>query len=237
MGEYGSCVAWFMCRSILLLSVGFRCVEHAVVHSGFALNVHVYLRMFDMFHIDRSSFYARETGQQGCHGLGRSYEVNVKLRLLLHTIPTFATFSRLTATRGNAGQSPDAGDIPGPVLCLDEFLETEDPRVRRGVEDGCAGLCAAGVTIVFATHVMEHVDGMLASRSTATSAAIGPRTKILDVDSGGDDGGGGEHVRGRRGTVVTFTAGRAGEVSDVGACTYVGWKKGEAADRRARQVI
>lgn len=119
---------------------------------------------------------------------------------------------------------------PGPVLCLDEFLEFEDARVRRGVEDACAGLCDAGVTIVFATHVMEHVDGMMASSAGLSSL----REKLESGDT--IAGGGGGRWEGS-GSVLAFCNGRLAEVSLVETCTYVKWKREEAAERRGRKII
>ena len=135
-----------------------------------------------------------------------------------------------------------ATKVVGPVLCLDEFLEFEDPRVRRGVEEACAGLCAAGVTIVFATHVMEHVDGMVIPSSALTPPArsIAPGT-ASSFNSGGDGDslniGGNGFERGGNGRVVSFSGGRAGELSPVEDSTYVKWKKGEAERRLARKII
>lgn len=102
---------------------------------------------------------------------------------------------------------------PGPVLCLDELLETEDPRVRRGVEGACARLCSVGVTIVFTTHVMDHLDGMLTSSAESVKR------------------------HGRDGRVVTFTRGKVGELRRLEDCTYVDWKKAEIASRQARRLM
>ena len=168
----------------------------------------------------------------------------------------------------------------------------EDPRVRRGVEVACAGLCAAGVTIVFATHIMEHVNGMMKyasstrlspARNSASNsknsfsnsgggrnppisinsfgsgwqAASGGRNSPKSAYSGFNNGGkeaslggrntpnsvksfvsGGEAGSGSSsGGVVSFSRGRAGELSPVEESTYVKWKKGEAERRLARQII
>lgn len=118
-----------------------------------------------------------------------------------------------------------AGTIPGPVLCLDEFLETEDIRVRRSVELACNAMCAIGVTIIFATHVMSHVEGMV----TASLKAPGFSSSTV---SGGERG-----ALECRERVVAFTKGRAGELRCVDECTYVRWKRGEEQKRRDRTII
>ena len=121
------------------------------------------------------------------------------------------------------GVECEGGDVPAPVLCLDEFLEVEDARVRRGVENACARLNSLGVTIVFATHVMDHVEGML------TSTAGWPSDEARHTRSGSNSGGGGR--------VVTFTEGRANEPCRLEACAYVEWKRSEDADRQARRLM
>lgn len=126
--------------------------------------------------------------------------------------------------------------------------------MRRGVEEACAGLCAAGVTIVFATHVMEHVDGMvIPSPALSPPARKNPPNSINGVSGGGNsfDSGGNSFNSGRdgldrggnaasgagNGRVVSFSRGRAGDVSPVEDSTYVKWKKGEAERRLARKII
>lgn len=116
------------------------------------------------------------------------------------------------------GDGCEDGEPPGPVLCLDELLETEDPRVRHGVENACSRLCSVGVTIVFSTHVMDHVDGMLTSSLKLSSS------ESMNPYCGG-------------GRVVTFTRGKVGELQCLEACTYVDWKKAEIASRQARRLM
>lgn len=119
----------------------------------------------------------------------------------------------------NVPRAPASARTAAPVLCLDEFLDMEDPRVRKTVEDACAGLCALGVTILFATHIMEHVEGMAVSvqRLAATMA----------------DG------RGRRACceVVSFSKGRVTGMSSLEDSSYVQWKRSDSAEREARRVI
>lgn len=150
--------------------------------------------------------------------------------------PCFALCGTLAAEP----RSNSATKVVGPVLCLDEFLEMEDPRVRRGVEEACAGLCAAGVTIVFATHVMEHVDGMVIPSSALTPPARSNAPgSASSFNSGGNSfsSGGNGFESGGNGRVVSFSRGRAGELSPVEDSTYVKWKKGEAERRLARKII
>ena len=74
-------------------------------------------------------------------------------------------------------------------------------------------LCSVGVTIVFSTHMMDHLEGML----TSSAASVKPY--------------------GRGGRVVTFTRGKVGELRRLEDCTYVDWKKAEIARRQARRLM
>lgn len=139
--------------------------------------------------------------------------------LLLFVVPT-------AGPRVEGQNGPEVIVCVPVVLCLDEFLETEDPRVRKGVERSCARLCAAGVTIVFATHVMGHVEGMMEASSVqppGTGCREGGRMRAAK--------------NGGLGRVVAFTRGQAGDVSRADECAYVRWKKKDAADRRGRVII
>lgn len=105
----------------------------------------------------------------------------------------------------------------GPVLCLDEFLDMEDPRVRKPVEDAVAGLCAVGVTILFATHIMEHVEGM-----TDSVQRVAPTNERCD---------------GLSCKVVVFSRGGVAGISRLEDSSYVQWKKNDSAERGARRII
>lgn len=119
----------------------------------------------------------------------------------------------------NMSRAPASARAAAPVLCLDEFLDMEDPRVRKTVEDACAGLCALGVTVLFATHIMEHVEGMAVSvQRRAAAMADGPGRGVCCK-------------------VVAFSQGRVTGVSSLEDSSYMQWKKSDSAEREARRVI
>lgn len=178
---------------------------------------------------------------------GDLYRSQLLVLVLCVGVARAVVTGQAAGSRGGGGALAATDQLVGPVLCLDEFLEMEDPRVRRGVEEACAGLCAAGVTIVFATHVMEHVDGMvIPSSALSPPARKTPPNSINGVSGGGNsfnsgrDGlnrGGNAASGAGNGRVVSFSRGRAGDLSPVEESTYVKWKKGEAERRLARQII